>query len=132
MIGDRRKHLAALIGIEADTVGDWATRQGLAYTTYGDLARKPEVGALVPEWVDARQHRARPGRGDQEVRPPARRSSTTEDGELTATQKVKRSAIEKSFTDELERPLRVTEFLQLCFAGTGHSARATRWWRSAS
>ena len=29
VIGDRRKYLTALIGIEADTVGNWATRQGI-------------------------------------------------------------------------------------------------------
>ena len=52
MIGDRRKYLAALIGIELDTVGDWAMRRQLAYTTYEDLASKPEVVALIGEWVD--------------------------------------------------------------------------------
>ena len=34
VVGDRRKYLTALIGIEVDTVGDWATRRDLPYTTY--------------------------------------------------------------------------------------------------
>src|SRR5690606_19609221 len=37
VIGDGRRYLTALIGIELDTVGDWAQRKGLAFTTYRDL-----------------------------------------------------------------------------------------------
>ena len=53
-----------------------------------------------------------------------------EDGELTATQKVKRRAIEQQFEQQIEA-LCMDEFLQLCFAGS-RSAPATRWSRSAS
>ena len=49
VIGDRRKYLVALIGIELDTVGDWAARSGVAFTTYADLSRKPEVVALIDD-----------------------------------------------------------------------------------
>src|SRR5205823_14641824 len=52
VIGDRRKYLTALIGIEADTVGDWATRHRLGFTTYRDLAAKAEVKELIGEWVE--------------------------------------------------------------------------------
>ena len=52
VIGDRRPYLTALLGIELDTVRNWATRQGLAFTTYADLSAKPEVRALLQEWVD--------------------------------------------------------------------------------
>ena len=68
VIGDRRKYLTALIGIEADTVGNWATRKGIGYTTYRDLSAQPEVKALVADVVDGRQPRAGPGRDDQAVR----------------------------------------------------------------
>ena len=44
--------LVALLGIEFDTVGDWARRREMPYTTYADLASKPEVVALIGEWVD--------------------------------------------------------------------------------
>ena len=43
MIGDGRTFLTALIGIELDTVGEWAQRRRLGYTTYRDLSEKPEV-----------------------------------------------------------------------------------------
>ena len=38
VIGDRRKFLSALVGIEFETVGDWALRQNIPYTTYRDLS----------------------------------------------------------------------------------------------
>src|SRR5690606_41979661 len=52
VIGDGRKYLTALIGIEFDTVGDWATRHGIPYTTYRDLSEKPEVIELIQKVVD--------------------------------------------------------------------------------
>ena len=101
VIGEGRKYLTALIGIELDTVGEWAQRRQLGYSTYRDLSAKPEVVELVSEVVDAvnanlaqveriKVFRLLPKELDHE------------DGELTATQKVKRSAIEKSFSDLVE------------------------------
>jgi long-chain acyl-CoA synthetase len=102
VVGDRRKYLAALIGIELDTVGDWATRQGLGFTTYGDLARKEEVRSLINGWVEE------VNKDFAQVETIKRfhlleKELDHEDGELTATLKVKRRAIEKQFADEIER-----------------------------
>ena len=103
MIGDRRKYLTALIGIELDTVGDWATRQRHRRSPpTRDLATKPEVRELIgdvgrrrstPSWPRSRQVKRfalLPKELDHE------------EGELTATQKVKRAAIAREF----ERPHR--------------------------
>ena len=38
--------------IELDTVGEWAQRRNIAYTTYRDLGEKPEVINLVQGIVD--------------------------------------------------------------------------------
>ena len=67
VIGDGRKYLTALIGIEYDTVGDWALRRNLPYTTYRDLSEKPEVIELIQGVVDADEREVRLGRADQEV-----------------------------------------------------------------
>jgi long-chain acyl-CoA synthetase len=101
VVGDRRKHLVALIGIEADTVGNWATRRGLAFTTYGDLAAKPEVRELVAGWVDEVNGRLAQV---EQVKKFALldRELDHEDGQLTATLKVKRRAIEEQFADRIE------------------------------
>nr|WP_042184183.1 AMP-binding protein [Kibdelosporangium sp. MJ126-NF4]CEL16130.1 Long-chain-fatty-acid--CoA ligase [Kibdelosporangium sp. MJ126-NF4]CTQ94056.1 Long-chain-fatty-acid--CoA ligase (EC 6.2.1.3) [Kibdelosporangium sp. MJ126-NF4] len=101
VIGDRRKYLTALIGIELDTVGNWATRRDLAYTTYADLSDKPEVYALIRTVVGAANKEL------SQVEQVKRflligKELDHEDGELTATQKVKRSAIESRFQAEIE------------------------------
>jgi long-chain acyl-CoA synthetase len=101
VIGDRRKYLVALVGIEGDTVGDWATRRNIGFTTYRDLSSKPEVHALISEWVEQvnrdlaqvetiKKFALLPKELDQE------------EGELTATQKVKRAAIAREFGPVIE------------------------------
>jgi long-chain acyl-CoA synthetase len=101
VLGDRRKYLTALIGIEYDTVGNWASKHGVPFTTYGDLSSKPEVVALVQAAVDEvnldlaqvetiKRFELLPRELDQE------------EGELTATQKVKRAAIASEFEDLIE------------------------------
>ena len=47
VIGDRRKFLSVLIGIEFDTVSNWALRKNIPHTTYRDLSEKQEVKDLV-------------------------------------------------------------------------------------
>jgi long-chain acyl-CoA synthetase len=101
VVGDRRKYLVALIGIEADTVSDWAARRGLAFTTYGDLSRKEEVRGLIGEWVE------QVNRDLAQVETIKRfalleKELDHEDGELTATLKVKRRALEKQFERQIE------------------------------
>lgn len=101
VVGDQRPYLVALIGIEPDTVGEWARRRGLPYTTYRDLSEKPEVRELVQGLVT--EVNTRFAHVEQIKRfaflP---KELDHEDGELTATQKVKRSAVAKLFEDLVE------------------------------
>jgi long-chain acyl-CoA synthetase len=101
VVGDGRKYLVALIGIELDTVGDWAQRHRLGYSTLRDLTEKPEVLDLVKQVVDGvnakfasveqvKAFRLLPKELDHE------------DGELTATQKLKRSAVVTAYADLVE------------------------------
>ena len=91
-IGDRRKFIGALVQIDGEAVGDWASRRGLTYTSYADLAALPEVRTLVEGEVHGANERL--ARVEQ-VR--AFRVFSKElhqdDGELTATQKVRRQAV---------------------------------------
>jgi long-chain acyl-CoA synthetase len=101
VIGDRRKFVAALIGIELDTVGDWATRQRIPFTTYKDLSERPEVRKLIQEWVDkVNADLAQVEQVKKFAFLP--KELDHEEGELTATQKVKRRAITSRFEDLVE------------------------------
>jgi long-chain acyl-CoA synthetase len=50
-VGDGRPFVAALLNIDLVSVGSWAERRGLAYTSYTDLAQKPEVYELIRQEV---------------------------------------------------------------------------------
>jgi long-chain acyl-CoA synthetase len=105
VVGDRRNYLAALIGIELDTVGDWAQRRGIPYTTYRDLSEKPEVIELIQRVVDqTNEHFARVETIRKFKLIP--KELDHEDGELTATQKLKRNAMEAMFSDLIEEMYR--------------------------
>ena len=96
VIGDRRKFLSALIGIELDTVGDWALRRNIPYTTYRDLSEKPEVLELIQGVVNETNEKFARVESIREFRM-IPKELDHEDGELTATQKIKRSAMEDAF-----------------------------------
>jgi long-chain acyl-CoA synthetase len=101
VIGDGRKFLTALIGIELDTVGDWAQRRRIPYTTYRDLAERDETRKLVRDIVRATNEKF--ARVEQvkafRMLP---KELDHEDGELTATQKVKRAAMVRMFEPYVE------------------------------
>ncbi len=101
VIGDRRKYLTALVNIELDTVGDWALRRNLPYTTYKDLTEKPEVIELISAEVDKTNERFARVEGIKKFRL-IPKELDHEDGELTATQKLKRSSMEETFGDLIE------------------------------
>ncbi len=101
VIGDGRKFVTALIGIELETVGDWAQRNNIPYTTYRDLSEKEEVIELVSQVVDETNEKfARVEQIKKFKMLP--KELDHEDGELTATQKLKRNAMEDMFRELVE------------------------------
>ena len=101
VIGDGRKYLTALIGIEMETVGDWALRKHIPYTTYRDLSEKPEVIELIQGVVDATNEKFASVEQIKKFRM-IPKELDHEDGELTATQKLKRNAVEGMFGELVE------------------------------
>jgi long-chain acyl-CoA synthetase len=96
VIGDGRKYITALIAIESDVVGDWATRRQIPYTTYRDLTTKPQVVELIQGVVDQVNSNHSHLESIQKFRL-IPKELDHEDGELTATQKLKRSAMTDMF-----------------------------------
>jgi long-chain acyl-CoA synthetase len=101
VIGDRRKFISALVGIDDEVVGNWAQARKIPYTTYRDLSERPEVVELVAGEVAATNEKFARVEQVKEFRL-LPKLLDHDDGEVTATQKVKRSAIGESFADLIE------------------------------
>ena len=100
LLGDGRHFVSALIQIDLDTVGKWAQERGIAYTTYETLARLDAVDALIAEEVKRVNERFS---RVENIRKFAvlKKQLDHDDGELTATMKVRRRVIEKKFAAEV-------------------------------
>ena len=101
VIGDGRKYLSALIAIESDVVGDWATRRQIPYTTYRDLTTKPQVVELIQGVVNEANEKTSHVESIQKFRL-IPKELDHEDGELTATQKLKRTSMTSMFGGLIE------------------------------
>ena len=101
VIADGRNFVSALIQIDFETVGKWAERQRLAFTNFRSLVESPAVRDLVAEQVDA---------GNQRLAQVAHvrkfhlltKELDHDDGEVTATMKVRRSSIYKAYEVQIE------------------------------
>ena len=100
VIGDDRKFLSALIGIEYDIVSNWALRKNIAHTTYRNLSENEEVQNLIWEEIQ----KANEYTSSLQIRKfrMLTKELDHEDGDLTATQKAKRNVIMDKFSDLIE------------------------------
>ena len=100
VIGDDRKFLSALIGIEFDIVSNWALRKNIAHTTYRNLSENEEVQNLI--WEEIKK--ANEYTSSLQIRKfrMLTKELDHEDGDLTATQKAKRNVIMEKFSDLIE------------------------------
>ncbi|MFM9048566.1 MAG: AMP-dependent synthetase/ligase [Actinomycetota bacterium] len=96
VVGDQRPYLVALIGIEEDTVGQWAKAKRIPYTTYRDLSEREEVLRLVQGIITKVNEGTARVENIRKFRM-ITKALDHEDGDLTATQKVKRSALMVTF-----------------------------------
>ena len=100
VIGDDRKFLSALIGLEYDIVSNWALRKNIAHTTYRNLSENEEVQNLI--WDEIQK--ANEYTSSLQIRKfrMLTKELDHEDGDLTATQKAKRNVIMEKFSDLIE------------------------------
>jgi long-chain acyl-CoA synthetase len=96
VVGRDRPFVAALINIDMDTVGKWAERRQIAYTTYADLAQKPEVYGLILGEVQ-RVNRDLPAATRLRKYLILHKELDPDDDEVTRTRKVRRSVIAEKY-----------------------------------
>ena len=101
VIGEGRPHVVALIQIDLGNVGSWAEANRLPFTTFKDLARKAEVSALIGEVV-ARVNQDLPEAARVEAFGLFDKELDADDGELTRTNKVRRSTILTRYADMID------------------------------
>ena len=101
VLGDGKKFVSALIQIEFENVGKWATNRQLPYTTFKSLSNKPEVRDLIQaelNTVNAKFARVENVRKFLLLT----KELDHDDDEMTATMKVRRATIYKKFAREID------------------------------
>jgi long-chain acyl-CoA synthetase len=101
IVADARRFVSALIQIDFETVSQWAQAQGLVFTHFRSLTEHPRVRELVQREVDA---------GNARLAPVAQirrfhllsKELDHDDGEVTATMKVRRASVYKTYAGEIE------------------------------
>lgn len=99
--GDHRAACCAFVNIDLGSVGNWAERQGIAYSGYTDLAQKDAVYALIQECVEkVNEDLARePHLAGSQIRRflILHKELDADDGELTRTRKLRRGFIAERY-----------------------------------
>jgi long-chain acyl-CoA synthetase len=99
--GDGKPFVAAMVAIDPNTVGSWAERRNVAYTSYMDLSQKPEVRDLIREEI----------RRGNETLPDAQKvrrfllltkDLEADDAEMTRTRKVRRRHVAEKYVAVLD------------------------------
>jgi long-chain acyl-CoA synthetase len=101
VIGDNRKYLTALILIDEDNVTKYAQDNAVPFTTFADLTQNPEINKLVNREVEKVNETLARVETIKKFQLLPRRFYA-EDGDVTPTQKVKRRALEKTYSDLIE------------------------------
>ncbi len=96
IIGAGRPYLTAIICIRYSVVGKWAEKRRIAFTTYTDLAARPEVYALLRREVEIVNASLPEG---QRIRKFVLlyKELDADDGELTRTRKVRRGVVAEKY-----------------------------------
>jgi long-chain acyl-CoA synthetase len=99
--GDGRDFCAVFINIDLQSVGSWAERNNVSYASYQDLAGHPEVYRIVASHVEAANRKL----AEESMMAASQirrflvlhKELDADDGELTRTQKVRRSFIAERY-----------------------------------
>ncbi len=101
VIAEGRRFASALVQIDFETVSRWAESQRIAFTHFRSLAEHPRVRELIEAEI---------ARGNAQLAPVSQirrfhllvKELDHDDGEVTATMKVRRSSIYQAYAGEIE------------------------------
>jgi long-chain acyl-CoA synthetase len=99
--GHERPMVVAMIAIDMQTVGTWAERKGLPYTSFMDLSRKPEVAGLIAEEV-AKANASLPDVQQVKRFLLLNKELEADDAEMTRTRKVRRKFVAEKYGAVIE------------------------------
>ncbi len=99
--GDRRPFVAAMIAIDLGTVGNWAERRNLAYTSFQDLSAKPEVRRLIAEEI-VKCNASLPGAACICRFLLLNKEFDADDAEITRTRKIRRRFVAEKYEAVIE------------------------------
>jgi long-chain acyl-CoA synthetase len=99
--GNDKPFVAAMIAIDPTTVGTWAERRGLPYTSYMDLSQKPEVRALIREEI-AKGNATLPDATKVRRFLLLTKDLEADDAEMTRTRKVRRRYVAEKYATVID------------------------------
>jgi long-chain acyl-CoA synthetase len=99
--GHDKPFVAAMIAIDPGTVGNWAERRGIPYTSYMDLSQKPEVREMIRDEIR---------RGNETLPEGTRirrfllltKDLEADDAEITRTRKVRRRYVADKYATVID------------------------------
>ena len=100
-VGHGRPHVAALVNIDGASVGRWAERRDIPYTSYADLCLRPEVHELVHTEVEAVNAVLPEGTAIERFLV-LHKELDPDDGEITRTRKLRRRLIADRYAALIE------------------------------
>jgi long-chain acyl-CoA synthetase len=94
--GHEKPMVVAMIAIDVQTAGTWAEKKGLAYTSFMDLSRKPEVAAMIGAEI-AKANATLPDVQQVKRYLLLNKELEADDAEMTRTRKVRRRFVAEKY-----------------------------------
>ena len=105
-LGQGKEYVTAMVNIDMQSVGNWAERKNIGYTSYADLSQKPEVYDLIfneVKKVNASLYNEEQLRGAQIKRYLIlHKELDPDDAEVTRTRKIRRGFIAKKYAELID------------------------------
>jgi long-chain acyl-CoA synthetase len=99
--GKDKPYVSIIVNIDFDSVGKWAEKKGIPYTTMVDLSQKPQVAELVRNSIDS-VNKLLPEPSWVRKYVVLHKDFDPDEAELTRTRKIKRNLVEERYAELLK------------------------------